>query len=66
MGGLHARLSPGYAVMVTDVKPARFDGVTLLWEESELYQLEQAKARGPKVISFEIATGTDRYYVVGC
>ena len=64
--GKHTRLSSGYAVMATDVKSARFGGVALLWEESELYELEEAKARGPNVISFEIVTGTDRYYVVGC
>ena len=37
-----------------------------LWEESKLYELEEAKARGPNVITFELMTGSDRYYVVGC
>ena len=65
-GRKHTRLLSGYAVMATDVKQARFGGVALLWEESELYELEEAKARGPNVITFELMTGTDRYYVVGC
>ena len=48
------------------VRKARFNGIALLWEKIELYELEEANARGPNVISFEIVTGTDRYYVVGC
>ena len=51
--------------MATDVKQPRFSGVALLWEESELYESEEAKARGPNVITFELMTGTDRYSVVG-
>ena len=39
---------------------------TILWEESELYKLEGAKARGPNVLSFEVAMGTNCYYVVWC
>ena len=53
-GGRHTRLLSGHTVMATDVKTARFGGVDLLWEESELYELEEAKARGPSVITFEL------------
>ena len=65
-GGKHTRLSSEYADMAIDVKQARIGGFALLWEESELYKLEEAKARGPNVITFELMTGSDRYYVVGC
>ena len=41
-------------------------GVALLWEESELYELEEAKAWRPNVITFKLMTGTDRYYGVKC
>ena len=66
LGGRHTRLLSGYTFMATDMKTARFGGVALLWEESKLYELEEAKARGWNVISFKIVTCTDRYYVVGC
>ena len=51
--------------MAKYLKSARLGGVALLWEESELYELEETKARGPNVITFELMMGTDRYYVVG-
>ena len=63
---MYTRLSLGYTVMATDVHHARFGRVVLLWEGNELYELEEAKARGPNILVFEVAAGTDRYYVVGC
>ena len=66
LGGMHNRLLLGYAVMVIDVRNTRFGGFAFLWEESELYELEEAKARGPNVVSFKIQIGTYHYYVVEC
>ena len=65
-GGMHTWLSSGYAVMATDVRNTQFGGVVLLWEGTGLFELKEAKAREPNIISFKITTGSDGYYVVGC
>ena len=64
--GMHTKLSSGYTIMATDVKESRFGGVALMYKKSKLYELEEAKARGPNITTFELATDTDRYFVVGC
>ena len=64
--GMCTWLLSGYTIMANDVHHARFDGVVLLWEESEICELEGAKVHRPNVMSFEVTKGSDRYYVVGC
>ena len=51
-GGMHTWLLSGYAVMVTDVRNTQFGGVVLLWEGTGLFELKEAKAPGPNIISF--------------
>ena len=56
LGGMHTYLLMGYAIMTTDVQNTQFGGVAFLWEESKLYKLEEAKARGTNIVSFKIQT----------
>ena len=55
----------GYKIKATDVGDNRFGGVAVLYEESKLYKVEEAKARGPNVMTFEVFTGSKHYFVVG-
>ena len=56
LGGMHTYLLMGCAIMTTDVQNTQFGGVAFLWEESKLYKLEEAKARGTNIVSFKIQT----------
>ncbi|KAL7524510.1 hypothetical protein ACHAXR_000605 [Thalassiosira sp. AJA248-18] len=63
--GIHTRFSSGYSIVATDAPSAHQGGVALLWRDNELFEIEETKIRHPNVISFELMTGVDRYFVVG-
>ena len=55
----------GYQIKATNVGDNRFGGVAILYKESKLYEVEEARARGPNVMTFMVYTGSERYFVVG-
>ena len=60
-----ARAASGYTILATDAPSAHCGGVALLYKESAQFELEEATIRGNNVISFELETGSERYFVVG-
>ncbi|KAL7524163.1 hypothetical protein ACHAXR_000463, partial [Thalassiosira sp. AJA248-18] len=64
-GGIHTRFSSGYSIVAFDAPSAHQGGVALCWRDNELFEIEETKIRHPNVITFELMTGSDRYFVVG-
>ena len=60
----------GYLLRSAPVRDGeRKGGVTLIYRDSPLFQLENEKVQGPNVITFELVVGegeqTERWFVVG-
>ena len=56
----------GYRVIATEA-PSRHRGeVALFYRPSLLFTVEEVREYGPNVISFEVATGRRRWYIIGC
>ena len=63
---IYTRESAGYRVVATDA-PSRHRGrVALLYRLSPLFAVEAVREYGPNVMSFEVATGARRWYIIGC
>ena len=56
----------GYSILAAAADSERRGGVALLVKESNAFTIENERARGPNVISFELVTGEERWFVVGC
>ena len=63
---IYTRKSSGYEVVATNAVSKSQGGVALCWRSSESYEVEETRECGPNVITFELVTGEDRFYVVGC
>ena len=64
--GIYTRESAGYHVVATDT-PSRHRGrVTLFYRPSPLFAVEAVREYGSNVISFEVATGARRWYIIRC
>ena len=64
--GIYTRESAGYRVVATDA-PSRHRGrVALFYRPSPLFAVEAVRDYGPNVLSFEVATGGRRWYIIGC
>ena len=64
--GLHTRFSSGYTVVASKAVSRHRGGVALVWREGNTYEVKETKLFGPNVLTFQLVTGADRYYVVGC
>ena len=64
-GGIYSKYSKGYNVLATDAPSAWKGGVALFWREGDLFEVEEQQNRGPNVITFELVTGKERFFVVG-
>ena len=64
--GIYTCDSAGYRVVATDA-PSRHHGrFALFYRPSPLFEVEAVREYGPNVLSFEVATGARRWYIIGC
>ena len=64
--GIYTRESAGYRIVATDA-PSRHRGVVaLFYRPLPLFAVEDVREYGPNVLSFEVATGGRRWYIIGC
>ena len=64
--GIYTRESAGYLVVATDAPSRHRGGVALFYRPSPLFAAEAVQEYGPNVMSFEVATGARRWYIIGC
>ena len=55
-----------YDILTAATQRTNCGGVSLFHRDSELYSLENARVRGPNIITFELQVGATRYYAIGC
>ena len=58
-GGIYTRSCLGYSILASDAGNTHKGGVDLVWKESNLYEVEEAKVWGPNVITCQIKTRFD-------
>ena len=63
--GIYTRESAGYCVVATDAPSRHRGGVALFYRPSSLFAVEEVREYGPNMISFEVATGGRRWYIIG-
>ena len=64
--GIYTRESAGYRVVHTNA-PSRHSGrLALFYIPSPLFAVEAVREYGPNVMSFEVATGAMRWYIIRC
>ena len=56
--------SPRY--IATDAPSRHRSGVALFYRPSPILAVEAIREYGPNVMSFEVATGARRWYIIGC
>ena len=64
--GIYTRESAGYHVVATDALSRHRGGVALFYRPSPLFEVEDVQEYGPNVLSFEVATGAQQWYIIGC
>ena len=64
--GIYTRDLAGYRVIATDAPSRHRGGVALFYRPSPLFALEAVREYEPNVMSFEVATGVRRWYIIGC
>ena len=64
--GIYTHQSAGYCVLATDAPSRHCGGVAIFYRLSSLFAVEEVREYGPNVISFEVATGRRRWYIIGC
>ena len=64
--GIYTRESAGYRVVATDAPSGHRGGVALFYRPSPLFEVEAVRECGPNVLTFEVATGAQRWYIIGC
>ena len=56
----------GYSVVATYTPSRHRDGVTLFYLQSPHYAVEAVQHFGTNAVGFQMATGDQRWYIVGC
>ena len=64
--GIYTRDLAGYRVVATDVPSRHCGRVALFYRPSQLFVVEAVREYGLNVMSFEVATGARRWYIIGC
>ena len=64
--GIYTRESDGYRVVATDVPSRHRGGVALFYRPLPLFEVKAVPEYGPNIVSFEVATGARRWYIIGC
>ena len=64
--GIYTRESVGYRDVATDTPSQHRGGVALFYRPSPLFLVEAIREYRPNVMSFKLATGARRWYIIGC
>jgi hypothetical protein len=64
--GVYTRWSSGHNVRSTHAPSDWQGGISLFWRTSGTYEIEEVELRGPNVLSFQLVSGTARWYIIGC
>ena len=64
--GIYTCESAGYRVVAIDAPSQHRSGVALFYRPSSLFVVEAIRYYGPNLLSFEVATGGRRWYIIGC
>ena len=64
--GIYTRRSAGYSVVTTDVPSRHRGGVAIFHRPEQHFAVEAVQKFEPNVIGFQLATGEQRWYIVGC
>ena len=64
--GIYTCKSVGYSVVATDALSRHRGGVAVFYQPSPLFAVEAVRQFGPNVVSFQLATGAHRWYIIGC
>ena len=66
-GKKHTRFTSGYHIIASEAESAQKGGIALAWRENhEVFEVEATRVVHANVITLQLVTGDDRYYVVGC
>ena len=63
---IYTRDSAGYCIVATDAPSRHHGGVAILYRPSPLFAMEAVRQFGPNVVSFQLAKGARRWYIIGC
>ena len=63
--GVYTRGSAGYKVIATDAPSRHCGGVALFYRPTPHFVVESVDRYGPNVMGFQVATGAQRWYIVG-
>ena len=66
MDRIYTRGSAGYSVVATDTPSRHHGGVAIFHRLAPHLAVEVVQQFGPNVIGFQLATGAQRWYIVGC
>ena len=58
--------SAGYRVIAMEVVSASQGGVALFWRESNFLEVEEVVKHDPNIITVQVVTAVDQFYIVGC
>ena len=62
----YTRMMSGYKVLVTKAPSKHKGGIALLWQPDHGgFEVEAARVVTPNLITFQLVTGDERYYVMG-
>jgi hypothetical protein len=62
----YSRMTSGYKVLSTKAPSKHKGGIALLWQpDHEGFDVEAARVVTPNLITFQLVTGDERYYVMG-
>ena len=64
--GIYTRELARYRVVATDAPSRHNGGVALLYIPSPFFVVEAVQEYGPNVMSFKVAAGARRWYIIGC
>ena len=64
--GIYTRELSGYRVVDTDAPSRNRGGVALFYRPSPLFEAEAVREYDPNVLSFKVATGARRWYIIAC
>ena len=64
-GGIYTRNSSGYEVLATDAVNAHRGSVDFCWRKSTDFEVEETRTWGPNVMTSQLVTGRNRFYVMG-
>ena len=64
--GIYTRGSSGYSIIMTDARSRHCGGVAIFDRPALHFAVKAVQKFGLNVISFQLATGARRWYIVGC